>query len=253
MRPALCPVFLLLSPLVLFAQEDPRLSWLGTEELARLRREGFFQSTAASLDQLGLLRRAPFRAEILSTLRSTRPNVVVEGLFWLPTPRMSPEQAQLRFFQLTLSFSRMRGMKYWSVSRKRFETLILEIYRVRSPAQRDRLPDSVPQTLLDSAREFFFQRDNTFGDGIYELSMKNRAGSSLLVLTNAERVHWGVLPLVDPGKLRFVFLAQFLPEGILIYGLSGAETFQLFGLERSREESFFNRLRALADWVRLEF
>jgi hypothetical protein len=57
-----------------------------------------------------------------------------------------------------------------------------------------------------------------------------------------------LLPMVKPlDSVSFILL---IPSGeeILFYGISGARTMRLLGLERSKEDSFYNRLKAIYGW-----
>lgn len=238
------------------AQDFSRVSWLTDREKAILQREGFLQGSAPDLGRLPLLARHPQRALVVSVAEGSPRrslNVVVEGVFWMPLQAVTPREAQERFFYLSQSFSRMKGMTYFSQSRNRRETLILDIYRVEGPDRTARLPDRPWSEVAPSSFEYFFQKDNTFGEAVYSMRVRNQFPQTTVVIANEQRIFWGLIPLVDPRNLQFIFQAEFLEDGILVYGLSGAQALSLFGLERSREASFFNRLRALADWFRGQF
>ncbi len=251
-----CLVVFMLPSLSLFGQIPDDLSWISRQERQTLQRDGFFQYTAGSIEQLPLLKKHPAKASIVSlaTGQGQRQfNILVEGLFWLPTRDLSAQQSLEKFFRLSQSFSKMKGMSYFSQSRNRQETLILDIFRVPGPSRKEPLNDREWSNVPARAFEFFYQKDNTFGDGIYSMRVINSFPQTTIVISNEERIFWGIMPLVDPNDLYFIFHAQFFDSGILVYGFSAAQTFSLFGLERSRESSFFNRLRALADWFRQQF
>lgn len=257
MRSNLCLAVLLTYPLFgLLSQIPDDLGWVSPREIEILQKDGFFQYSAASLGELPLLKRHPAKTSIVSLANHQgrrQFNVLVEGLFWLPTRGLSAQQSLERFFILSQSFSKMKGMTYFSQSRGQREILILDISRVSETTRRDRLEDRKWSAVPDQAFEYFFQKDNTFGDGVYSMRVINSSLQSTIVITNEQQIFWGIVPLVDPQNLYFIFRAEFFDTGILVYGFSGAQTYSLFGLERSRESSFFNRLRALADWFRQHF
>jgi len=257
MRPFLCLAVLILqlTPAAV-SQNLQSISWLSTAEKSQLQREGFIQFTAPTLQELPFLQRHPQRQQLslIATDQGRRNlNIAVEGVFWLSYQNISPQAAQEKFFITTQAFSKMKGMTYFSQSRNRRETLILDIYRVESLSRPTRLNDRVWNSLAASSFDYFYQNDNTFGEGIYSMRVLNQFPTTQIVITNEQKIFWGIMPLVDPKHLYFLFNADFLADGILIYGFSGAQTFSLFGLERSREASFLNRLRALADWFQQNF
>ena len=70
----------------------------------------------------------------------------------------------------------------------------------------------------------------------------------LLESTNLTTMHYLFFPMVRPeNSLTLILL---IPDGerILFYGAVGAHTMRLLGLERSREDSFYNRLKAIYGW-----
>ncbi|GEM_PF-2724751 len=247
-----CLGILLLSS-TLGAQVFSPAPWLSSQESQTMSREGFLQRAAVSLRELPLLSKLPWRTQILGRMAGMEPNVCVEGLFWLPLNNMALPEAQLRFFQVSQSISRMKGMEYFSRSRNAREVLVLDSYRIFSLQNRQKAPDQGITALPSDSLVYLMQKDNTFGENIYELKAVNSSSQTTLILSNSEKLYWGILPLVDPGRLRMIIMADFRSDGVLIYGISGAQTFSLFGIERSKEESFFNRLKALADWMKESF
>ena len=61
-------------------------------------------------------------------------------------------------------------------------------------------------------------------------------------------MHYLFFPMVRPGNS--VTLILLIPAGgqLLFYGAIGAHTLRLPGLARSREDSFYNRLKAIYGW-----
>jgi len=68
-------------------------------------------------------------------------------------------------------------------------------------------------------------------------------------LSNLQPLKYGILPLVDPGNLKMLFVVTVLADKVAVYGVMEAKTASLFGLERSKDENFRNRMRALAGWL----
>ena len=70
-----------------------------------------------------------------------------------------------------------------------------------------------------------------------------------MTLSNLQPLKYGILPLVDPGNLKMLFVVTVLADKVAVYGIMEAKTASLFGLERSKDENFRNRMRALAGWL----
>jgi hypothetical protein len=54
--------------------------------------------------------------------------------------------------------------------------------------------------------------------------------------------------MAKPGDCLTLMLLIPVGDRILFYGVVGAHTGRLLGLERSKEDSFYNRLKAMYGW-----
>ncbi|MEI8096195.1 MAG: DUF6675 family protein [Spirochaetales bacterium] len=243
----------LLAPATLAALPTPEglsadlwAAFLPAKERQTLLATGELTAIGSRAEDLPFGAKSPFASE-LSGLTVKSATVAAEGLFLFPRPA---GDVPLALYNAVNSVASMEGLQYFSVTRQRRETLILTSYRVASKGQPTRLADPVFTTIPPVQKAVVFQKDNKLGDGFSELAWKALDGGGVaLTFRNLDTLNYTILPLVDPGNLQMLFVVQPLADKVAVYGLLLGKTVSLFGLERSKDESFRNRMRALADWL----
>lgn len=222
-------------------------SFLSQADKQTLLSQSELTASGASYAALPLGRKAPFGTEVAAGLSVKGSSVAIEGLFLFPRPTGNVE---LSLYNAVNAVASMEGLEYYSVTRKRMEPLILASWRVASKENPQRVPDPTFTTIPAYQKAVVFQKDNKLGDGLSELTWKALPeGGTVLTIKNLQTLNYGILPLVEPGNLQMLFVLLPLADKVAVYGVMEAKTAQLFGLERSKDESFRNRMRALASWL----
>jgi hypothetical protein len=106
--------------------------------------------------------------------------------------------------------SALAGIRYWSVTDGRWQTLIAATAALDGPSLDRRRRDFLPAELKDGKDHFFAQRDNrSSNDVIYRLRVRE-AGSERLVieLENVTAVRFFLISLFAPGDLRSVYFLE---------------------------------------------
>jgi len=190
---------------------------------------------------------APFASEVAGGMTVKGSSVAIEGFFLFPRPQ---GDVTLGLYNAVNAVASMEGLEYYSVSQKKREKLILASYRVTGMDKPQKLVDPTFTTPPGFQKAVIFQKDNRLGDGFSELTWKSLPGGAIVMtLKNLQSLNYGILPLVDPGNLQMLFVVVPLADKVAVYGVMEGKTAQLFGLERSKDESFRNRMRALAAWL----
>lgn len=222
-------------------------SFLSESSRKALLSKGELTVVEASPGRPALASAAPFASELASGLTLDKPTVAIEGFFLFPRPAGKLEPGLYNALNAVAS---MEGLEYYSVSRKQNEPLILASWRVVSQENRQRLADPVFASVPPFQKAVIFQKDNKLGEGLSEVTWKALpAGAVAMTIRNLQTLTYGIFPLVDPGNLQLFFVVVPLADKIAVYGAMEGKTAQLFGLEKSKDESFRNRMRALAAWL----
>jgi len=224
---------------------------LGTEVYRALAAGQELSRTFWSGEAPSLLPGLPLRESIQEEIKALRHTIGVELLIFYKRPslQLDTPAGSLKLYNILRSISTMRGIRYYSASRKRMRTLYEESYVVASEEDRRRLPDPLVEEIPEQSAITIYQKDLTFGENLY-LAEYSRADGCLLMKTRNLTTFWYLfLPMVQPQGISTYLLVLPVEEGILFYGLTCARTLKFLGLERTREDSFYNRMRALYGWL----
>ena len=190
------------------------------------------------------------RGEIEARIRELELTVGTEVLSVYANEAVDFEapESRLRIYNILLSMSTMKGIEYYSASRERMRTLFSESYVVEGPEAQQRLPDPVVRQIPPISTLYVLQEDLTFGENIYKTQLRYSGDFFLLDSTNLTTMHYLFFPMVKPQSSVTLILLIPAGEKLLFYGAVGAHTTRLLGLARSREDSFYNRLKAIYGW-----
>jgi hypothetical protein len=238
LAPGLCPA------------DSSFASLLPPQLLERLDREGELRNSLRGDDPPELIPAVPAKTEIEAVIRDMEFTVGTEVLsvYRHAGADFDTSESRLRIYNILRSMSTMKGIEYYSASRERMRTLFAESYVVSGPEGEERLPDPMVEEIPPYSRLYVLQEDLTFGENIYATEFRYSGDTFLLTSTNLTTMTYFFLPMVRPENS--VTLILLIPDGedILFYGAVGAHTMRFLGLARSREDSFYNRLKAIYGW-----
>jgi hypothetical protein len=192
------------------------------------------------------------RDAIERTVREGDPTVcseMIRILPGLPGPLDTPA-GWLKIFNTLHAVSAMKGMTYWSVTHRQVRVLFTQSYAIDSPQRPSRIPDPLRSAVPAEDILYSYQEDSTFGKNVYRATFNFRGDHCHERLENLSTITYALFPIVQPRN--FVSHIVLIPSGgeLLFYGVSYIHTTLPFGDKRSREESLFNRLIALSDWLK---
>lgn len=105
------------------------------------------------------------------------------------------------------AISGFEAIRYWSVTRGRWNDLVSRAYAVEGAAGEARRADFSLAEMQVGRRLYFRQIENTpAGDVVYGIRIAERAPGRLVVaVENAGPISWLLLPLFDPGGHQFLY------------------------------------------------
>ena len=104
------------------------------------------------------------------------------------------------------AISELAGMRYWSTTRKRWQTLIVDAYALPGPAGGRRREDFPPDEIVTGKYLYFQQEDNLSGKAIYRTHIQSASPDRLVFDTeNISAVRYLMWPLFRPGELQSIY------------------------------------------------
>jgi hypothetical protein len=203
------------------------------------------------------LRYAPetFSTEIIAEkVASMDPTLGVESLYFIPYREdESPREAYEKAGHILFSVSSMEGIEYYSASRERMRTLFTESVVIDSVRSDKPVEDLHFDTLPASVDFLVRQTDLTFGTNIYTTSFKGDEETLWFSMKNLTKMRYKFITMVGPESLEIHLLIHPLEKGMLFYGVCSVKSVSFFGLERSKKDSFFNRIEAMENWFENQY
>jgi len=222
---------------------------LGGQVLAKLGTSGEATASFHEDGALSLVPGSPFSARIRDNVRAMKPTFGVEVCIArrIGGKTDSPENL-LKLYNVLLSVSTLKGTLYYSESRKIMREFFIESFRTDGPHSRNRLPDIFAGAVGPSLSIFGFQHDSSFGENNYKIDYFAGDGVFLMEMINTNQIWYGIIPIVDPGNLRYYIMVVPAGEYVLFYSVICVTGANPFGLMEQRAASFYNRIKALENW-----
>jgi uncharacterized protein DUF6675 len=154
----------------------------------------------------------------------------------------------LSIYNTLLSIKTMKGIEYYSKSRKKMRTLFTESYAVESLENLTVIEDPVFDSIPYLLNRYLLQTDKTFGENLYRTVYKYDGSTIWINMTNETKMKYSFIPMVAPGNMSVNLFITTTEEGIIFYGVTTAETFSVLGLAKAKKESFYNRIKAMFNW-----
>ncbi len=250
-RRLLIAVFLGVSAAASFAQTSAKsyLSFLSAADLGKLEANGSLTGFGVKLQDLGIWKVTPFADLVRSAVGGIDSSIATESLFLVDRPAVSSKgELDAKVFRAFTAFEAMKGLLVYSESKKRMETFILDSHRVDSVSSLAALPDPVEASAPSHAEYSIYQKEEQFKDVYSRFTFDLANGLYEVSLVNLTPMRYLLITFVPPELLHTTFVVVPLSDKLLVYGVTVAGTPRLFGLERSKQSSFSNRLKALISW-----
>jgi len=182
-----------------------------------------------------------------------KPTIMVENVYLYrknpsKTGKSWTETEQLKLFNEIRALSTLKGIEYYSASRKKMRTFYEDSFVIDKPETKHPLPDPIDQILPKETSLFARQKDLTFGDNIYRYDYNTSDNSILFIQTNLTTLSYGILPLVAKENLKSLVCIIDVDEGLLLYAVSFLRSSTVPGVEGKIKDSFSNRSEAIYKW-----
>jgi hypothetical protein len=104
------------------------------------------------------------------------------------------------------AISQLTGMRYWSTTRKSWQTLIPNAYALSGPTGDQRRKDFSLDEMVEGSTLYFHQEDNLSGKATYQLRLLKVSPDRLVLSTeNLTTMRFFLISLFAPGEIQSIY------------------------------------------------
>jgi hypothetical protein len=116
------------------------------------------------------------------------------------------------------AISELTGMRYWSTTRKRWQTLIVDAYALSAEAGNRRRKDFSMDEMAEGRSLYFQQADNVSGRAVYRMRVLAATPDRLVIETeNVTTMRYLLLPVFPPGEMQSIYFLEREPDDVWRY------------------------------------
>ena len=103
------------------------------------------------------------------------------------------------------AISEHTGIRYWSITRKRWQVLIVDSHALRDATGDRRREDFSPDEMTEGKTLYFQQEDNLSGKAIYRMRIRSASPDRLVVDSeNTGTIRYLLAPMFRPGDMQTI-------------------------------------------------
>ena len=116
------------------------------------------------------------------------------------------------------AISRLSGVRYWSTTHQRWQTLIVKAVAVSGPDAGKRRNDFSKEEMIRGQPLYFEQEDNLSGKAVYRMQVISASRDRIVFKTeNVTTMRYFLVPLFDPGEMQSIYFLDHEPDGVWRY------------------------------------
>lgn len=150
------------------------------------------------------------------------------------------------------SISKMEGMMYFSRSRKQWDVLYKNAYRIddmeNKKAVEDNLEGSAEGVVISA-----MMNDHTFGKNFYEISYRQNKKEFVTYMKNISTMAYGPVKAVKPGDFNMCVYVVDDGDYFIVYMGMYTDFAKVSMVEKRLRNSFMARLEAIFNWFVVQF
>jgi hypothetical protein len=116
------------------------------------------------------------------------------------------------------AISQFKGIRYWSTTHKRWQTLIVDAYALSGPQTNQRRADFTFDEMKKGDVLYFEQTDNLSGSAIYQMRIAEVSDDRLVIeIENVTALRYHIMTVVDRGEMQSIYFLDRDPGGVWRY------------------------------------
>jgi hypothetical protein len=140
------------------------------------------------------------------------------------------------------AISEFAGMRYWSITHKRWQRLIVDAYAISGPDGDLRRGDFSQDEIAEGKVLYFHQEDNLSGKANYRMRIRNASPDRLVFDTeNISIVRYWLMPFFHAGEMQSIYFLERESQGVWRYYSITRTGKNANTLTAGHDASFINR------------
>ena len=116
------------------------------------------------------------------------------------------------------AISELAGMRYWSTTHQRRQTLIMDAYALTNLQSGQRREDFEPGEMNEGKVLYFEQVDNLSGKAIYRMHIAEASADRLVFdVENVSTMRYHFIPILRPGEMQSIYFLDRESENVWRY------------------------------------
>ena len=116
------------------------------------------------------------------------------------------------------AISELAGVRYWSTTHQKWQTLIVDAYAVTGSHSSQRRPDFTPEEMKQGQVLYYVQVDNLAGRVTYRMYITEAsAGRVVFAVENVSTMHDLFITLFHPGEVQSIYFLDRESENVWRY------------------------------------
>ena len=242
------------------------------EEMDKYKAAGeTFHRFKESCDKPYLVPQTPFSKEVneyifgnLDDAQITKSGYTSEALFYVTKDTLiekSKNQDKSKVdtsvnavSKIVRSISKMKGMMYYSNTRKRYEVLYKEAYRIAAGTSSRTMSQVADDPEGKEGNTVYAMLDeHTFGKANYKIDYLKADKCVVMKMQNTTDLSYGIIKAVKPGDFKMAVMAVDAGDGYFFYVAMNVDFMSMSFLEEKMNRSFTARIRAVKDFIIEQF
>jgi hypothetical protein len=149
------------------------------------------------------------------------------------------------------AISELAGMRYWSTTHKRWQTLVVNAYALTDSQSGQRRDDFTPDELKEGKVLYFQQVDNLSGKGVYRIHIAQASADRVVFdVENISMMRYFFIPIFPPGEVQSIYFLDRASDHVWRYYNIVRTGKNANRLVAGNESSAVNRAVAFYRWFR---
>jgi hypothetical protein len=237
----------------LFSQENRSFNEIFPKLPASVRKEafsseGYFNSINSGLRQNINAYESALDPQIVNAVLSKQPGFLIESI--LVIPGTGGRYSMLDVYNALGKIRGLKGRLYPSATRKEPVPLFEDVTRIESAKKNIPINDPPPASKIPPSETIYMRlKDVIFGNSFYRGEMTLVQRGLRYSLSNNKSLTYFFVPVIKEEKFIAQLYFEPITEGILIYGIAGADVSDFVSSRIHMPSAISKRLAVIIEWV----